>query len=134
MHWLIWTSMNQDYEPSILIVDDSHFTRRAIRTIIESNYLTNKIIEASDGVDAVIKYKQFHPTLVTMDVLMPKADGIQALRAIKKLDPEAKVIMVSSTGKSHIVQDAMRAGAIDYILKPFDSSQMAISLSKHARI
>jgi two-component system chemotaxis response regulator CheY len=126
--------MSQDYEPLIMIVDDSPFTRRAIRPIVEQNHLSEKIIEASDGIDAVIKYKEFHPTLVTMDVLMPKADGIQALRAIKKIDPNAKVVMVSSTGKVHIVQDAMRAGAIDYILKPFDSSQMAIALSKHGRI
>jgi two-component system chemotaxis response regulator CheY len=126
--------MSENYEPSIMIVDDSPFTRRAIRTIVEQNHLSEKIIEASDGIDAVIKYKEFHPTLVTMDVLMPKADGIQALRAIKKIDPNAKVMMVSSTSKVHIVQDAMRAGAIDYILKPFDSSQMAIAISKHGRI
>ena len=125
--------MSNEYEPSILIVDDSHFTRRAIRNIIESNRLSSKIIEAGDGIEAVMKYKENRPTLVTMDVLMPKADGIQALRAIKKLDPNAKVIMISSTGKSHIVQDAMKAGAIDYILKPFDPAQMAISLSRHGR-
>ncbi len=123
-----------DYEPSFLIVDDSHFTRKAIRNIVETNRLATKIYEAGDGVEAVIKYKEHRPTLVTMDVLMPKADGIQALRAIKRLDPNAKVIMVSSTGKSFIVQDAMKAGAIDYILKPFDPAQMAITLSKHGRI
>lgn len=123
-----------DYEPSFLIVDDSHFTRKAIRNIIETNRLATKIYEAGDGVEAVIKYKEHRPTLVTMDVLMPKADGIQALRAIKKLDSNAKVIMISSTGKSFIVQDAMKAGAIDYILKPFDPAQMAITLSKHGRI
>lgn len=126
--------MSSDYEPSFLIVDDSHFTRRAIRNIVESNKLSRKIYEAGDGVEAVLKYKEHHPTLVTMDVLMPKADGIQALRAIKKLDPDAKVIMISSTGKSFIVQDAMKAGAIDYVLKPFDPAQLAITLSKHGRI
>jgi two-component system chemotaxis response regulator CheY len=126
--------VSSDYEPSFLIVDDSHFTRRAIRNIVESNKLSRKIYEAGDGVEAVLKYKEHHPTLVTMDVLMPKADGIQALRAIKKLDPDAKVIMISSTGKSFIVQDAMRAGAIDYVLKPFDPAQLAITLSKHGRI
>jgi two-component system chemotaxis response regulator CheY len=125
--------MSDGWEPTILIVDDSHFTRKALRTIIESNRLSNRILEAGDGVEAVIKYKEYKPNLVTMDVLMPKADGIQALRAIKKLDPNAKVIMISSTGKSHIVQDAMRAGAVDYILKPFEQSQVAIALSKHSR-
>lgn len=127
-------SVSSDYEPSFLIVDDSHFTRKAIRNIVESNKLSKKIYEAGDGVEAVLKYKEHHPTLVTMDVLMPKADGIQALRAIKKLDPDAKVIMISSTGKSFIVQDAMKAGAIDYVLKPFDPAQLAITLSKHGRI
>ncbi|MEM2786447.1 MAG: response regulator [Candidatus Nitrosotenuis sp.] len=126
--------MSSDYEPSFLIVDDSHFTRKAIRNIVESNKLSRTIYEAGDGVEAVLKYKEHHPTLVTMDVLMPKADGIQALRAIRKLDPDAKVIMISSTGKSFIVQDAMKAGAIDYILKPFDPAQLAITLSKHGRI
>jgi len=121
------------FEPSIMIVDDSHFTRRAIRKIIEENKLSRIIIEAADGVEAVMKYKEHRPTLVTMDVLMPKADGIQALRAIKKIDPNAKVIMISSTGKSHIVQDSIRAGALDYLLKPFDVAQIAISISKYAR-
>jgi two-component system chemotaxis response regulator CheY len=126
--------LSTDYEPSFLIVDDSHFTRKAIRNIVESNKLSRKIYEAGDGIEAVLKYKEHHPTLVTMDVLMPKADGIQALRAIRKLDPNAKVIMISSTGKSFIVQDAMRAGAIDYVLKPFDPAQLAITLSKHGRV
>jgi two-component system chemotaxis response regulator CheY len=125
--------LSVDYEPSFLIVDDSHFTRKAIRNIIEAHKLSRKIFEAGDGVEAVIKYKEHHPTLVTMDVLMPKADGVQALRAIRKLDPDAKVIMVSSTGKSHIVQDSMKAGAIDYILKPFDPAQMAMKLSRYGR-
>lgn len=123
-----------EYGPVIMVVDDSPFSRRAIRNIIEANRISNRIIEAGDGVEAVIKYKEHRPDLVTMDVLMPKADGIQALRAIKKLNPNAKVIMISSTGKSHIVQDAIRAGATDYILKPFEQSQIAISLSKHSRI
>jgi two-component system chemotaxis response regulator CheY len=126
--------LSEGYEPSFLIVDDSHFTRRAIRTIIESNKLSSKIFEAGDGVEAVMKYKEHHPTLVTMDVLMPKADGVQALRAIRKIDPDAKVVMISSTGKSHIVQDSMKAGAIDFILKPFDPAQMAIKLSRYGRI
>ena len=125
--------MSQEYEFTMMIVDDSHFTRNAIRKIVEKNIMTTRIVEAGDGVEAVIKYKEYRPTLTTMDVLMPKADGIQALRAIKKIDPGAKVIMVSSTGKSHIVQDSMKAGALDYVLKPFDPAQMAITLSRHGR-
>lgn len=125
--------MSEDYDPVIMIVDDAHFMRKALRKIIESAKLTTKIIEAADGIDAVMKYKEYRPNLVTMDVLMPKADGIQALRAIKKIDPLAKVIMISSSGKSHIVQDAMKLGALDYVLKPFDHARMSMILSKYGR-
>jgi two-component system chemotaxis response regulator CheY len=123
--------MSEEWGLQILIVDDSPFTRRSIMDIIESNGISNRVIEAADGVEAVLKYKEHKPGLVIMDVLMPKADGIQALRAIKKMDPDARVIMISSTAKSYIVRDAMRAGAIDFIMKPFDPSQMAVALSKH---
>ena len=126
--------MSEDYEPVIMIVDDAHFMRTALRKIIESAKLTTKIIEAADGVEAVMKYKEYRPNLVTMDVLMPKADGIQALRAIKKIDPSAKVIMISSSGKSHIVQDAMKLGALDYVLKPFDHARISLILSKYGRV
>ncbi|MBI5146852.1 MAG: response regulator [Thaumarchaeota archaeon] len=125
---------DEDYEPIIMIVDDASFMRKALRKIIESAKLTTKIIEAADGIEAVMKYKEYRPHLVTMDVLMPKADGIQALRAIKKIDPEAKVIMISSSGKSHIVQDAMKLGALDYVLKPFDHARMNMILSRYARV
>lgn len=125
---------DENYEPIIMIVDDASFMRTALRKIIESAKLTTKIIEAADGIEAVMKYKEYRPYLVTMDVLMPKADGIQALRAIKKMDPEAKVIMVSSSGKSHIVQDAMKLGALDYVLKPFDYARMNVILSRYVRI
>ncbi len=125
---------DEDYEPIIMIVDDASFMRKALRKIIESAKLTTRIIEAADGIEAVMKYKEYRPHLVTMDVLMPKADGIQALRAIKKIDPEAKVIMISSSGKSHIVQDAMKLGALDYVLKPFDYARMNLILSRYARV
>ncbi len=126
--------MGEEWGLKILIVDDSPFTRRTIRDIIESNKISNRMIEAGDGAEAILKYKEHKPDLVIMDVLMPKMDGIQALRTIKKIDPAARVIMISSTGKTHFVKDAMRAGAIDFIMKPFDSSQMAVTLSKHSLI
>jgi two-component system chemotaxis response regulator CheY len=125
--------MSEEWGLKILIVDDSPFTRSMVRNIIVSNGISNRIIEAGDGIEAVMKYKEHTPDVVIMDVLMPKADGIQALRAIKKIDPKARVIMISSIGQTHIVQDAMRAGAIDFIMKPFDPSQFAIALSKHTQ-
>ena len=78
------------------------------------------LLKAPDGVEAVRQYIQHKPDLVTMDVNMPKADGIQVLKGIMKVNPNARVIMVTSVEQKHIVQDAMKSGARDYIIKPFD--------------
>lgn len=77
-----------------------HLQEGQIRDIVESNKISNRIIEDGDGVDAVMKYKEHKPGLVVMDVLMPKADGIQALRAIKKIDAGARVIIFHPLGKA----------------------------------
>jgi len=68
-----------------------------------------------------------------MDVNMPKADGLQALKAIMQIDPKAKVIMVTSVEQKHIVQDAMKAGARDYVVKPFERGNVAMVMSKVLR-
>lgn len=118
----------------ILIVDDASFMRVVLKDLITSSGIASQIMEAGDGLAAVEAYKKFRPDLVTMDVNMPKADGIQALKAIIQLDPRARVIMVTSVEQKHIVQDAMRAGAKDYVVKPFDRSNVAMVLNKVMRI
>lgn len=117
----------------ILIVDDASFMRTVLKDIIKGNGLAHEIIEAGDGVDGVKAYQTQKPDLVTMDVNMPRADGIQALRAIMKIDPAAKVVMVTSVEQKQIVQDAMKLGARDYIVKPFDRSNVGLVLNKVLR-
>ena len=117
----------------ILVVDDASFMRTVLKDIIKSNGLATEIIEAGDGVDGVKAYQTSKPNLVTMDVNMPRADGIQALRAIMKIDPTAKVVMVTSVEQKQIVQDAMKLGARDYIVKPFDKTTVGLVLNKVLR-
>jgi len=117
----------------ILIVDDASFMRSVLKDIIKNNGLASEIFEAADGIEAVKSFLKIKPDLVTMDVNMPKADGIQALRAILKIDPTAKVIMISSVEEKHIVQDAIKLGARDYVVKPFDRSNVPLVINKVIR-
>lgn len=117
----------------ILIVDDASFMRTVLKDIIKSNGLAHEVVEAGDGVEGVKAYQTLKPSLVTMDVNMPRADGIQALRAIMKIDPAAKVVMVTSVEQKQIVQDAMKLGARDYIVKPFDRNNVGLVLNKVMR-
>ncbi len=117
----------------ILIVDDASFMRTVLKDIVKTNGLASQVIEAADGVEGVRNYQKYKPDLVIMDINMPKADGIQALRAIMKLDPHAKVVMVSSVEQKEIVQDAIRLGARDYVVKPFDRSSVPLVLNKVLR-
>ena len=117
----------------ILVVDDASFMRSVLKDIIKSNGLASEIFEAGDGIEGVKAYQKIKPDLVTMDVNMPRADGIQALRAILKIDPRAKVIMITSVEEKHIVQDAIKLGARDYVVKPFDRSNVPLIINKVIR-
>ncbi len=125
--------MTRGVASKILIVDDASFMRSVLKDIIKSNGLASEIFEAGDGIEAVKSFLKIKPDLVTMDVNMPKADGIQALRAILKIDPTAKVIMISSVEEKHIVQDAIKLGARDYVVKPFDRSNVPLVINKVIR-
>ena len=117
----------------ILVVDDASFMRTLLKDIIIKNGLASEILEAADGVEGVKLFLKTQPDLVTMDINMPRADGLQALRAILKINPNAKVVMISSVEEKHSVQDAMRIGARDYIVKPFDRSNVPLVLNKVLR-
>jgi two-component system chemotaxis response regulator CheY len=102
----------------ILVADDASFMRQMIREIVEEE--GHEVVgEASDGVEAVEEYKRLHPDLVTMDIVMPKRSGIDAVRGIISLDPSACVVMCSALGQESLVAEAMEAGARDFIVKPF---------------
>jgi two-component system chemotaxis response regulator CheY len=116
-----------------LIVDDASFMRVVLKDILISHGLASQIYEAGDGLAAVEAYKQFKPDVVTMDINMPKADGVQALQSILRINPRAKVVMVTAVEQKHVVQDAMKAGARDYVVKPFDRANVALVISKVIR-
>lgn len=89
--------------------------------------------EAEDGAQAVERFKELRPDIVTMDITMPKLDGIGAVREIKKQDPGAKVVMCSAMGQQAMVVDAIQAGAIDFIVKPFQHDRVVEALRKALR-
>jgi len=113
----------------ILIVDDAAFMRMMIKEILTKNNFT-VVGEASDGLQAVEKYKELNPDLVTLDITMPEMDGIAALKEIKKIDPNAKVIMCSAMGQQAMVIDAIQAGAKDFIVKPFQADRVIEAIRK----
>ncbi|RXZ76950.1 response regulator [Paenibacillaceae bacterium] len=113
----------------ILIVDDAAFMRMMIRDILSKNGY-EVVGEAQDGAQAVEKYKELKPDLITMDITMPEMDGITALKEIKKLDGDAKVIMCSAMGQQAMVIDAIQAGAKDFIVKPFQADRVVEAIKK----
>src|SRR5690625_1393649 len=98
----------------VLIVDDAAFMRMMIKDILEKNGY-EVVGEAQNGVEAVEKYEELSPDLVTMDITMPEMDGIEALKKIQEINPEATVIMCSAMGQQAMVIDAIQAGAKDFI-------------------
>ncbi|MFC4320171.1 response regulator [Litchfieldia salsa] len=113
----------------ILIVDDAAFMRMMIKDILSKNGF-DVVAEAADGAQAVEKYQEHQPDLVTMDITMPEMDGITALKEIKKLNPSAKVIMCSAMGQQAMVIDAIQAGAKDFIVKPFQADRVLEAINK----
>jgi two-component system chemotaxis response regulator CheY len=114
---------------SILIVDDAAFMRMMIKDILSKNGY-EIAGEAANGVEAVEKYKETKPDLVTMDITMPEKDGVQALKEIKQIDPNAKVIMCSAMGQQSMVIDAIQSGAKDFIVKPFQADRVLEAIQK----
>lgn len=113
----------------VLIVDDAAFMRMMIKDILEKNGF-QVIGEANNGLKAVELYKKEKPDIVTMDITMPDMDGIEAVKAIRAFDPAAKVIMCSAMGQQTMVMDAIRAGARDFIVKPFQPDRVLEAIRK----
>ena len=113
----------------VLIVDDAAFMRMMIKDILEKNGF-EVVGEANNGVKAVELYKSENPDVVTMDITMPDMDGIQAVKAIRELNPQAKVVMCSAMGQQTMVMDAIKAGAKDFIVKPFQADRVLEAIRK----
>lgn len=113
----------------ILIVDDAAFMRMMIKNILtEAGY--EIVAEAENGKQAVEKYNEMKPDLVTMDITMPEMDGISAVREILKNDGKANIIMCSAMGQQAMVIEAIQAGAKDFIVKPFKPDRVMEAVTK----
>jgi two-component system chemotaxis response regulator CheY len=115
----------------VLVADDARFMRQLIREIIEPEGF-EVVGEAADGRSVVEEFARLQPDIVTMDIVMPKRSGIDAVREILALDAGAKIAMVSALGQEALVMEALQAGASDYIVKPFKPEAVIATLRKVA--
>ena len=113
----------------ILIVDDAAFMRMMIKDILSKNGF-EIVGEAENGQKALEKWSELRPDLTTMDITMPEMDGISAVKEIKKIDPNAKVIMCSAMGQQAMVIEAIQSGARDFIVKPFQPDRVLEAVRK----
>jgi len=107
----------------VLIVDDALIIRMKIRNVATSAGW-EVVGEAANGEDAVALYREISPDLVTMDMIMPKMDGLAALRAIRSVNSDARVVMVSAVDQKEKLRECIESGATDFIVKPFDESRL----------
>ncbi|AFM01798.1 MULTISPECIES: response regulator [Desulfitobacterium] len=114
---------------NVLIVDDAAFMRMMVKDILTKNGFT-VVGEAENGAVAVDKFAELTPDLVIMDITMPEMDGLQAVREIRKRDPQAKIIMCSAMGQQAMVIDAIQSGAKDFIVKPFQADRVVEAVKK----
>lgn len=112
---------------AVLIVDDTLFMRASIKQMLEANG-HSVAGEASNGVEAIEKYAQVKPDVILMDITMPDMDGLEALRRIKEIDPNAKVIMCTAMGQQAMVARAVELGAQQFIVKPFQPERLMAAI------
>ncbi len=114
---------------NILLADDLSFMRMVQKEILsERGY--NIIGEASDGIEAVEKYKKLKPDVVILDITMPNMNGLEAMKKILDFDPEAKIIICSALGQQKLIVEAIKAGVKDFIVKPFKPERMFSAIEK----
>lgn len=115
--------------PKVLIADDAAFMRMMLKDILSNNGY-EVVGEAANGQEAIEKYQQLSPDLVTMDITMPVCDGIQALKQIISINAGAKVVMCSAMGQQAMVIESIQSGAKDFIVKPFQPERVLESIKK----
>lgn len=116
----------------ILIVDDAMIMRLRIREIAEQSGW-EVVGEAATGQQAIEMYTSLKPGLVTMDIVMPNLDGVEALRAIRTLDTKARICMVSALNQKEKLAECIQLGAIDFIVKPFDKARLQTFFERQGR-
>lgn len=117
----------EDSKGSVLVVDDSKMSRKMLRTILEEEGYA-VIAEAANGEEGLEAYKQYHPSVVTLDITMPKMDGIVALKEIKAYDSGAKVVMITAAGQQQKIIEALKLGAGKFITKPFERGEVVATM------
>lgn len=113
----------------VLVVDDAIFMRNTLKDVFVAAGF-EIAGEAQHGLEAVDRYKQLKPDLVTMDIVMPYKSGIEATRDIVKTDPAAVIVMCSALGQENLVMEAIEAGAADFIIKPFKQDEVLAVVKK----
>lgn len=113
----------------VLIVDDASFMRAMLKNILTRNSY-EVVGEACNGQDAFEKYKELKPDVVTMDITMPEVDGITAVRMIREYDKTASIIMCSAMGQQSMVRESLKAGAKDFLVKPFVEEKVIDAIKK----
>jgi len=111
-------------ELRFVVVDDAVFMRTLIKKMIEENPNYVVVGEGSNGHEAILQAKNLLPDIMTLDITMPEMDGIMAIKGILSVSPKTKIIMVSAMGQQAMVIDAIKMGAKDFIVKPFDKSRV----------
>ncbi len=113
----------------LLVADDAMIIRQIIKDMAVSAGW-EVVGEASNGQEAIERFRELHPDAVTLDLVMPEHDGLHALHGIMEFDPEAKVLVVSALEQRGVLKDAIKAGASDFVTKPFDKRSLAATLEQ----
>jgi len=112
----------------VLIADDAAFMRLRCAKLLREN--GHEVIEAEDGAQAVRLFQEANPDAVLLDITMPNMDGLTALKEIRRLNPGARVAMVTAMGQKAMVLDAIKSGAKDFVVKPFEADRVLAAVKK----
>jgi two-component system, chemotaxis family, chemotaxis protein CheY len=112
----------------ILVVDDAAFMRMRCTKLLADNGF--EVAEAADGAEAIERYKEHKPDGVLLDITMPNMDGLSTLKELIKMDPGARIAMVTAMGQQSMVMEALKTGARDFVVKPFDAERVLAAVKK----
>ncbi len=113
----------------VLVVDDAAFMRKMVSDALSGG--GHEIVgEAGNGIEAISQYQELRPDVITLDITMPEKDGLAALKEIMALDPSAKVVMCSALGQESKVLEAVKSGAKDFVVKPFQPDRVLSAINK----
>ncbi len=112
----------------IMVVDDAAFMRMRCKKLLDDN--GHEVIEAANGVEALQKYVEVKPDAVLLDITMPEMDGIATLKKLVEIDPSVRVAMVTAMGQQSMVIEALKSGAKDFVVKPFDAERILNAVQK----